>query len=70
MTTTTSRLIGFIGRSLVWAVLLFAVTMTIVNWEDVPSYNKPNNAVTITDNGDTLLHNGQHVHTTTKNTHG
>lgn len=61
---------GFIGRSLLWAVLLFTVTMAIVNWDDAPSYNKPGNAITITDNSDTLLHNGQHVHTAPKNTNG
>jgi len=70
MITNTNRLIGFMGRSLLWAVLLFATAMAIINWEDLPSYNKQNNAVTITDNGDTVLHNGQHVHTTPKNTHG
>jgi len=37
----------FIGRSMLWSVLLYAVIMAVLNWEDVSGTILGKNAVTI-----------------------
>lgn len=54
MHRTTKRRAYFIASSLLWAVLLYSVTMIVLNWNDVRSIS--GRYVIITSQGDTVIH--------------
>ena len=38
---------AFIGRSMLWSLLLYLAAMLVINWDDVRNTIKGNNAVTV-----------------------